>query len=179
MADNYCQFSEVLPDLTKKQADWWERQLREIRVIGGKEYDDGFEVLDGEDEYRGYRLWRHVAEAEGIIDADLLGFEYSLDAESDEPDGRETLWLHASEHGDPFLAALAVQQFLKKFSPSQCWSLTYSGSCSRLRVGEFCGGGLFVTATKIKCLNGYDFVDRCRRKFDAAKKRRRRRSAAA
>ena len=56
------------------------------------------------------------------------------------------LWVYAEESGSPDNVAWLVQKFLKKFRPDQCWSLTYSTTCSKPRVGEFGGGAVFVTA---------------------------------
>ena len=68
-----------------------------------------------------------------------------------------------------------VQKFLKKFRPDQCWSLTYSTTCSKPRVGEFGGGAVFVTANKIKWQNAYDFIEQQRTAFKAKRRRRKER----
>jgi hypothetical protein len=60
-----------------------------------------------------------------------------------------------------------VQKFLTKFRPDQCWSLTYSTTCSKPRVSEFGGGAVFVTAETIQWQNAYDFIEDQRVAFAA------------
>ncbi len=67
--------------------------------------------------------------------------------------------------GDVSNVAWLVQKFLKKFRPDQCWSLTYSATCSKPRVGEFGGGAVFVTADTIRWQNAYDFIEEQRAAF--------------
>jgi len=170
MADNYTQFSDVVGNLTAEEAAWWEEQLKQISVINGKEVPlenpDDPRLFTGET-YRGYRLWFNPDKTPTIDvdDPSYLGFESELMDDADADGSGRHLWIYAEVSGEPELVGLAVQKFLKKFRPDQCWSLTYSASCSKPRVGEFGGGAVFVTADDIKWENAYDFIAAREREF--------------
>ena len=145
MADNYLQFSERLDLATSAEADWLRRQLEEDPETGRPHF-----LLDFPDPE----------------EADSCGFEYEFD---EDPEDRH-LWIYAVESGTVEHVAHLVQTFLKRFRPGQCWSLTYATTCSQLRVSEFGGGAVFVTADEIHWQNAYDFVEQERAKFEQSKK---------
>ena len=60
---------------------------------------------------------------------------------------------------------IVVQAFLKKFRPDAFFALTYAAWCDKLRVGEFAGGALFVTAMSFEILMAGDWVDEKRESF--------------
>lgn len=72
---------------------------------------------------------------------DWPGFSYELDAKS--------LWVYSEEGGDINNLVYLVQEFLKKFKPKACWCLTWAETCSKMRVDEFSGSGVLVTAKKV------------------------------
>jgi hypothetical protein len=158
MADNFLQFSETLDALTPEEADWLRHQLEPITVINGTEYpedDDAVRSRDTDPSYQGMRFLRDYEDREdGDNDP---GFE----TEFQDTD----VWFSAEAHGNADRLAHLIQKFLKKFRPDQCWSLTYATTCSKLRVGEFGGGAVFVTADKIRWRNAYDFVEQQRAAF--------------
>jgi hypothetical protein len=141
MADNYLQFSASLDDLTPEEAKWLEEQL-------------------AEDENHCPAFLRDYEDSEDD-DYTYSGFE----CEFQERHGKCYLWLVAEESGDPGRVAHLVQNFLKKFRPDQCWSLTYATTCSKPRIGEFGGGAVFVTADKVRWQNAYEFVEQQRAAF--------------
>jgi hypothetical protein len=145
MADNYLQFSETLDAIKPREEKWLNEQL-------GTDPDTDCPVF-------------------------LLDYE---DRDRDDPDygfgvcfeGRgktRRLWIYGEEHGDVGRVAHLVQKFLKRFRPDPCWSLTYATTCSKLRVGEFGGGAMFVTADEIRWQNAYDFIEQERARFNAAR----------
>ena len=81
------------------------------------------------------------------------------------------MWLYAEEWGDVEHVACLVRQFLLRFRPDRCWSLTYSCTCSKLRVGEFGGGAVFVTADEVKYQHADGFVVEQRLLFDRRTRR--------
>jgi hypothetical protein len=88
-----------------------------------------------------------------------------------DPDGwGRHLWLYTEEGGEPDHVAWLVQEFLKRFHPQECWSLTYATTCSKPRVGEFGGGAVFVTAEEIRWQNAYEFVEQQRAAFKQKRK---------
>lgn len=167
MATYYRQFSETLASLTPEEEAWLRQQLEPIVVIGGTEYkksDDALKNSDTEPSYQGLRFLRDY---EGLDPEyrDELAHDQGFEVEFNVDDTDET-WFFAEEQGDPDRLAHLIQKFLKRFRPDQCWSLTYSNSCNKLREGAFSGGAVFVTATEVIHEDSYAFVVRQREAFD-------------
>ena len=166
MADNYLQFSEVVARLKKKEEAWLTKQLQPIRVFANKEYPEDAvpaELADTDADWTGVRFLRDKTDHDP--DWDALGFEYSFHDDHDKGGWGRHLWVYAEESGCPDNVAWLVQKFLKKFRPDQCWSLTYSTTCSKPRAGEFGGGAVFVTADEIKWQDAYNFIEDQRAAF--------------
>jgi hypothetical protein len=154
MANNHRQFSESLFNLTIEEKEWLESQLQTIVALGDREFtEDDPATKHGQPDFKGPRFLRGHPTFDYCFDE--LGFEFAFFAE-DKPGCY--LWLHADDHGDPRHAAWLVQKFHKQFRPDQCWSLTYSNSCSKPLVGGFSGGAFFVTATEIEELHAAYWV---------------------
>jgi len=146
MADNYLEFSEIIDNLTVKEAAWLDRQLETDTKANCPVFLRDFKDRDP-------------------YDTDC-GFAYSFEECGD----RRYLWISSAEGSNVDCAARLVQKFLKRFRPDQCWSLTYAETCSKLRAGEFGGGAVFVTADKISHLNTYDFVAQQQAAFQKKRK---------
>lgn len=164
MANYYTQFSEVLTRLTDEEEIWLRQQLAYIFVFGDAEYTE--DELPGDLDSRnadwsGYRLWRGVEDA----DPDVLELDYEFRDDSPDEWGRH-LWIFTEETGDPATVAYLVQQFLQRFRPEECWSLTYACTCSTPRVGDFGGGAVFVTADEMNWSDAWGLVDEQQRLFD-------------
>lgn len=142
MADNYLQFSECLDKLTGKECKWLAEQLAETPDTGCPAF-----LLDYEDR-----------EPDDVD----YGFQHDFEGTGK----HRSLWLSAEERGDVERVAHLVKKFLKRFRPNECWSLTYATSCSKLRIGEFGGGAVFVTANDIRWNNAYAFVEAQRKAFE-------------
>jgi hypothetical protein len=141
MADNYLQFSESLDSLIAAEADWLGEQLAEDPLT----YCPRF-LLDFADR-----------------EADDTDYGFQYEFHGDFPD--RNLWISAEESGTVERVAHLVQKFLQRFRPEQCWSLTYANSSSKLRLGEFGGGAVFVTADEIRWNDCYDFIEEQRKAF--------------
>jgi hypothetical protein len=174
MADNYLEFSEVLPRLAAEEEQWLQQQLKTVCVFGEQEYPEDKipeDLLGAADpDWQGCRAYRNVPEcAEYVKEMDLFGpgFEYRFCSDEDTDGLGRYLWFGTDEGG--YLEGLAhlVQKFLKRFRPDQCWSLTYANTCSKPRIGEFGGGAVFVTAQEIRWQDAYDFVAEQRATFEA------------
>jgi hypothetical protein len=162
MADSYLQFSETLNDLTAEEADWLGHQLESIAVIDGTEYPEVDEAVADRETDPSFRGLRFLQGYDDLCDdADVQGFEIVFQKDGD----NSYAWLSAEEHGDVGRVAHLVQMFLKQFRPDQCWSLTYANTCSKLRVGEFSGGAVFVTADESFWQNSYEFIEQQRAAF--------------
>jgi hypothetical protein len=161
MADNYLQFSAVLPRLTEAEEAWLKGQLQLIKVFGDREYaEEGVpaELADQEADWEGARFLRN--DKNYNFEWDQLGFEYAFcPADEGGRDGwGRHLWLYAEEWGNPDHVAWLIRGFLQKFRPTECWSMTYATTCSRPRVGEFGGGAVFVTAKRVVYLNAENWA---------------------
>ena len=77
MADNYLEFSEVIPRLTTEEEAWLKSQLEQVSIIAGVEYpaSDVPEELQGQEStWLGCRAYRDMDD----YDADFsegVGFE--------------------------------------------------------------------------------------------------------
>jgi hypothetical protein len=166
VADNYLQFSEVVANLTEQEEAWLKDQLESIRVFGEKEYLEEAvpaELADKEADWSGVRFLRGKPDHDAEWDA--LGFEFDFHDDPDKGGWGRHLWLYSEVWGDVSNVGWLVQKFLKQFRPDQCWSLSYSATCSKPRVGEFGGGAVFVTADTIRWQNAYDFIEEQRATF--------------
>ncbi len=167
MANNYLQFSEVISQLTDDEIAWLKDQLKTVYVFDGTEYEED-QVPQGMDankaKWVGCRAYRDLLEYSGEFD-EGPGFEYQF--RTDPPDKRwgRYLWVYVGETGSVSQLAHLVQKFLRTFRPRECWSLTYAFTCSQPRVGEFSGGGVFVTADEVVWNSVDDFVDEQREAF--------------
>ena len=166
MADNYLEFSEVIPNLTKAEEAWLNDQLQTISIFGDQEYPEDAvppELAGTKPDWNGVRFLRDKTDFDPQYDA--LGFECSF---GDDTDGwGRHLWLYTEDWGNVTNVVHLVQKFLKKFRPDECWSLTWASTCSKPRVGEFGGGAVFVTAKRTCWENAHDFIDRKRVTFQA------------
>jgi hypothetical protein len=96
-------------------------------------------------------------------------FEWAVHEAHDPLEGPH-IWLFSEEGAEPEHVAAFVQEFLKKFRPDGCFSLTWAAFCDKLRVGEFTGGGIFVTAKKVAWFNPDFDVGEEVKKFQAMQK---------
>jgi len=169
MADNYLLFSEIVPKLGPDEEAWLQAQRQQIAVHGDEETAiDGLDdqAIEGADWY-GPRFLRDYGDFD--FESDTLGFAFCFQDDTDPGGWGRHLWVFAEEGGDPNHVVHLVREFLKRFRPDQCWSLTYATTCSKLRTGAFGGGGIFVTADEIRWQNAYEFVEQQRAAFEKAK----------
>ncbi len=166
MANNHLEFCEVLDELTDEEVAWLKSQLTVVYMFGDQEYveDDipaGHDPADAD--FVGCRAYRDME----FYDPDLgepPGFNYEF-LPAEETDAGQRLLFYAGGHDCLDRLAHVVQKFLQQFSPDKYWSLTYSITCSKPRVGEFGGGGVFVTARSIQWFDVYELVEQSRMAF--------------
>ena len=155
MANNYLQFSEVIKELTEPEEKWLKEQLQETK-------NATVDAADDEDSTSGsqsYAFLRDKPEYDAA-DCDSLGFDYDFHDDDDMVNWGHHLWVYAEECGNADNVAWLVQKFLKKFRPKDCWGMTYAVTCSKMRVDEFGGGAVFVTADRVRWNDCYDFICR-------------------
>lgn len=87
-------------------------------------------------------------------DASGLRLKFSLSPDLDD------VYLYSEGEYDWFHAAKLVQElFRARGRSNECWTLSWSESCSRPRVGEFGGGAVFVTAEKIEIFTTFEWLE--------------------
>jgi hypothetical protein len=67
-------------------------------------------------------------------------------AEVEGENGVWSVWFYAEEFGEPAHVAHDVQEFFAKFRPEGVFTLEWAVTCSKMRVGEFGGGFVVITA---------------------------------
>jgi hypothetical protein len=151
VANIYVQFSEVIQSLTPAEEAWLRERLPSVS------FSDRIEAAEDD---------------ELVTDDDWLGFDHEFrfyDSSHPNAPGRY-LWLYAMEGGEPERVAAFVQDFLRKFRPNQCWSLTYAITCSSPRVGDFTGGACFVTADEVRWEGAAAWAEEQKQAFADAQK---------
>lgn len=141
MANNYTQFSEIIDNATPEEIEWAKKRLAEMEV----------------------KFFESNGDAGWYFESEVHEKKHGGN------DGPH-IWVFAEEGGEPEHVAEFAQEFLKKFRPNACFSLTWASFCDKLRVGEFDGGGLFVTAEKIEWYLPFDFISQKTKEFEESKK---------
>lgn len=156
MANNYLEFSGVIPNLTAGEEAWLRSQLEYVVVVDGQEYSEA--PADRAPEWQGYRGWRDDENCGPQGDA-ALGFTYKFQ-DDDTPNhwGRH-LCVYAQENGEPERLAHLVQKFLRQFRPHDYWTLSYATYCGKPYVGAFGGGALLVTAGEVRHQDVGDYLE--------------------
>lgn len=88
--------------------------------------------------------WSEDATDIGSNCDDTVCHDYEIDT------NRRSVWFHAEECGNVDAVSLVVHEFLKKFRTDDYFELEWACWCSKPRIGEFYGGGIFVTAKEIR-----------------------------
>ena len=138
MANNYSQFSEGF-DVTEEEAKW----INDFLCA---------ECPHPDEEPEKYKSWCEERTLKEGDDPDYFpGFQYDLENKDS-----TFLWLYAAEGCDTDYLATFVQAFLKKFRPKDVLTFTGASYCSKLRLGEFGGWWLAVSANEIAAGNTWD-----------------------
>lgn len=116
-------------------------------------------VLDLENEAERKRWEERLAskdKANEEGDNEAPSYEAKIEQEEDQ---HYSVWLYGEEFCNPDDIANAVQEFFKAFRPKACWGLTYAQTCSKMRIGEFGGGAMFITADSIESVDAYGWLE--------------------
>jgi hypothetical protein len=150
MANNYSQFSEGIQKITPEEAMWINEFLKTP-------------CPDEEEDPKGFKSWcteRKIKEGDG---PDWFpNFEWALEEKD------TSLWLYASESADIDYLVIFLQAFFKKFRPDAVFTATGADTCSKLRVGEFGGWWIAVSAKKVLHGNTYSAAEAAAKKLRAA-----------
>ncbi len=67
------------------------------------------------------------------------------------------VWVHSEDSGDIGALADTVAAFQERFEVEEPWSLSWAGTCSKPRVGDFGGGGIVIYKGKASSMNTWDW----------------------
>ena len=138
MANNHMYFSEIIYDINREQAKW-------IEAVLGFDYE---EFEDGE-AAKGALANLMGLETEELVSIDFEywpGFAWGLHGTEE-----GSLWLH--DNGESFgldNLILFVQSLIKKWMPNYIFPMTWAGTCSKSRVGEFGGGWVVISKNRVE-----------------------------
>jgi hypothetical protein len=140
MANNYSQWSEIIQDLSDEEIKFfnecffWEPAYNEDH-----ELPEDFE----------WPAW-YDEDAEGVH------FEYSLNKKE------RYLHVYAEEYGNLDTLAALMKEFIDRFRPNFVFTVTWADTCSKMRAGEFGGGGMIVSRFGSEWMSAYDWVSKKR-----------------
>ena len=75
------------------------------------------------------------------------------------------LWLYSEEGADLDSLVGFLQDFLKENRPDSYIGFEWANTCSKMRLDEFSGGAVFITAEKTDWTCTYDFLETKRKEF--------------
>ena len=137
MADNYLQFSEEY-SLSVAQEKWVLIRLEAMdELTDGEEPGEKHFVLLGEE------LAVSMAE-EGC-------FEWTLK--------EQKLWVSSDVGGNISAVATLLHLMAARFKLQRKYTLTWSESCSKPRLGQFGGGAFVASAEGIKYMNSWQWAE--------------------
>jgi hypothetical protein len=161
MANSYTQWSEQIelskdPAVFEEQKKWINEVLE--RADGWEPQGYEGEPADITDDMFKGMLVQHGIDLTTAGELEFwpdFGWKIS-DNGVDGPMGE--LWLFSEESSNLDNVIAFVQAFLKKWDPKGHFTLTWADYCERLRIGEFSGGGLVITAEKFICESSHGIV---------------------
>ncbi len=147
MAEYFTQWSTELEIKSEEERAW----LDEVLSLNLEDMEDEDEDFDQ------YQVMADVKKNLGFQltedDFDIgsfPGFEFRV--------SKENLWAYSEDDGNLDVLSRIVQAFFKKFRPDGFFYVTWANTCNKMRVNEFNGGAMVVTAETIKFFNVTDFV---------------------
>ena len=136
MANNYCQWSELIEELTDEEMNWFHSCL-----TWEPPYNDDHELPAG----FVFPFW---------YDPDAGGVNFDYDLKRKE----RTLHVYAEEDGNLDTLSALVQEFIKKFRPDFIFCVSWADTCSKMRVGVFGGGAMVVSREGEKHITTSSFI---------------------
>jgi hypothetical protein len=165
MANNYTQTSLLVSDLTDSEKEWVNSNTDFICV---RDLNGEYQVVaDDEDyDYEMPRLFLRRDMEEGWHfrpdEFETLEFQWEFQGSD--------LWIYGEEYANIDHICAFLQLFLKDNRPDDCITFTWADTCSKLRIGEFSGGGAFITADSIEFVSAYQWVSDKASEFRKEKK---------
>ena len=141
MANNYALFSEKIDHLTDEEMDWLDKVLN----------------ADPEDEGELPKLLALLGTTEEEAESDALdnwpGFEFSINRQE------RSLWFYAEEGYDEEPLVTIFLAFLRRFRPTGHVAISVAYYCDKMRVGEFGGGWIVISANSVQSGSTWDSIN--------------------
>lgn len=83
--------------------------------------------------------------------AENFGFDYEL--------GEDEIHFYSEEYGNIDTVQALVSEFISLFRKDYVFTLSWSESCSKMRVGEFGGGGMIVSLDETRFMNVWGWLE--------------------
>ena len=155
MANNYLQFSLLVPLKSKAELNWVAKTFAAITRL----FDSPGELDEKRARDLGL-LGRRIIDEQW----DYFDVQWSIEPAHDDA-YIGALWIYAEESGNPDQVAAVLETFLKKFRPSETIVFSWAYTCSKLRPGEFGGGAALVTVDGTKMLDARSWAEDLAAKF--------------
>jgi hypothetical protein len=143
MANHYLQYASNLRLDDASHVTWW----REVAAFYSFDYESEEECKAA------FKALTGIEELGHEFD-DLTNF--GLDCQMDVKD--DGVFFYAEEYGNPDRVAALVRAFFIKFDLDWVFEIAYCFFCSKLWVGQFGGGSLYVTRDHIKASDEGDYA---------------------
>jgi hypothetical protein len=179
MATTFLQFSTALSELTPEETEWCKKLCSALYSLPDAAWDE-----DDEDDRSNKSAYLEEHKELGQV-AVGIGFDDYGDRISGTDfcvyNGPGSSFaghalICAEESGNVDYAAALIQAFLERFRPEQAHTLTWSETCSQMRIDEFGGGAILITADWVYFPP--DYLQRMAREYTKAKKKGRTLTAA-
>ena len=140
MANNNLQTSEVFKPFSDEEKAWMEKLLKHLAEYYDEEDTAKPKPYPGID-------YSDLLES-GLFDWEFIKYN----------DVTWHLWIHGDEWPNTTLIGDVLLAFLWHFERDDVWGMTWACTCSKLRPGEFSGGGLVVNRHEIHHTNAWNWV---------------------
>ena len=147
MAEYFTQWSTELEIKSEEERAWLDEVLSlNLEDMEDEDEDfDQYQVMADVKKNLGFQLTENDFDS-----GSFPGFEFRV--------SKENLWAYSEDDGNLDALSRIVQAFFKKFRPDGFFYVTWANTCSKMRVHEFNGGAMAVTAENIKFFNVTDFI---------------------
>ena len=144
MANNYCQFSAMIENLSPEACEWVKTVL----------------TLDFEDDYDEIKAMLSL-EGGGVDLENWPDFCFRIEDNGVGADVQHDLWLYSEECFDAEHLSVFVRELICRFMPDYIFAMTSAETCSKPRVGEFGGGWMVITKDTVQGGNTWDAAREC------------------
>ena len=139
MANNYLQLSTMIEDVTPLEKEWIDENIEKFDKDFFYPKDD--ENFDEEDYCPAFQ-WKFEGEGTSI-------------------------WIYGEEYANIESVADFMHAFIKEMRPKEYLQFSWAETCSKLRIDNFHGGGVFITAKEVKFISSFSFISEEINKFES------------